>query len=464
MKKYFFGLVFFLGIIPSLVFADEYAQLQQQLLFLIQQFTQLQSSLNNLQRISLLPCKTLDRNLTFNDSGDDVEFLHLSLEKEGFSVGGERKTKTYDDQTASAVSGFQQKYKTEILTPVGLEYGTGYFGKGTRAKLNSLYGCGAKAPDLTNNPIIRAPQAIKIISPQAGQTVTSSIRISGSIESDGWITAKGSAGSVTLFDSSGRQLSQTNIGAVGDKSVLPVSFSSVLGVNAPRTNYGYLLFASVSTSSVLATSSKEFRLPVKFGNVVKGSLQITFPQANQQLIAGTRYTFSWTGATGKVNLVLVSNPIELYGGKAVVWEKRDLTNTGSFSLVIPPSFGQHRLYVSDTAGRFGLSPLFSIAPGSGGGQIPHVTGVQGSQSLSVKQLGTWTVGATDPDGGVIDFSVDWGDGTTGRPGVSGTGGIQSAVFTHAYQVNGAYTQIYTVSDSGGLSDQYSYQVQVGSAT
>ena len=47
----------------------------------------------------------------------------------------------FDERLASAVTGFQQKYKAEVLSPSGLLYGTGYVGKLTRAKLNKLYGC-----------------------------------------------------------------------------------------------------------------------------------------------------------------------------------------------------------------------------------------------------------------------------------------------------------------------------------
>ena len=65
--------------------------------------------------------------------------LQTALQNDGESVN---PTGTFDDQTASAVSGFQEKYSSNILVPNNLKYGTGYVGAATRAELNALFGCG----------------------------------------------------------------------------------------------------------------------------------------------------------------------------------------------------------------------------------------------------------------------------------------------------------------------------------
>ena len=107
-------------------------------------------------------CYTFDNNLRFGDGGSqnihpetDVRNLQLALEKEGFqgSDSEKRGGAVFGESTAAAVTGFQEKYRDEVLTPSGLKYGTGYVGKATRAKLNKLYGCSGITPPHSPAPI-----------------------------------------------------------------------------------------------------------------------------------------------------------------------------------------------------------------------------------------------------------------------------------------------------------------------
>jgi hypothetical protein len=90
-------------------------------------------------------CHIFSANLEVGDTSPDVTALQQALSKDGETVS---VTGTFDDQTASAVTGFQQKYASQILAPSGLQNGTGYVGKATRAKLNSLFGCNNPTPSL----------------------------------------------------------------------------------------------------------------------------------------------------------------------------------------------------------------------------------------------------------------------------------------------------------------------------
>ncbi len=87
-------------------------------------------------------CHTFNTNLGVNRSlsSDDASALTSDLSTAGFWNTNTPIT-SYTDAVASAVSGFQEKYASQILVPYGLSYGTGYVGVSTRTELNSLYGC-----------------------------------------------------------------------------------------------------------------------------------------------------------------------------------------------------------------------------------------------------------------------------------------------------------------------------------
>jgi hypothetical protein len=90
------------------------------------------------------------RNLKTGDTGQDVMDLQKLLNAKGYtvSVAGAgspgQETQYYGPATAAAVSKMQVAFASEILTPLGLTNGTGFFGASTRAKANAL--CAAETP------------------------------------------------------------------------------------------------------------------------------------------------------------------------------------------------------------------------------------------------------------------------------------------------------------------------------
>ena len=78
------------------------------------------------------------RDLTVGDTGEDVKMLQKVLQDLGFFPSNFECTETFAGITRQAVKDFQKKYEESILWSIGLKLPTGYFGKSSRAKLNSL--------------------------------------------------------------------------------------------------------------------------------------------------------------------------------------------------------------------------------------------------------------------------------------------------------------------------------------
>lgn len=88
---------------------------------------------------------TFTRNLALGDRGPEVqelqEFLNTDPDTQirlsgGGSPGNE--TQYFGSLTAAAVSRFQEKYSADILAPIGLSAGTGYWGSSSREKADEL--------------------------------------------------------------------------------------------------------------------------------------------------------------------------------------------------------------------------------------------------------------------------------------------------------------------------------------
>ncbi len=452
-------------LLTPVVRADEFSSLQQQILSLIQQITRLQSDLTNLERISQFSCFTLNRNLQLGDSGDDVVFLQTSLEKEGFDVGGEKGKKEFGELTASAVSGFQQKHSAQILTPLGLKYGTGFAGSGTRAKLNSLYGCAAKAPDLSPGQIqpVRALKHLTILTPSGGQVLNNPLNISGYVNSNGWIG--NNAGTAKLLDTTGLLLGQASLQPKTDVRYKPVAFEGKMSFRIPRIDTGVLIFTSQNTTTFLSASEKEIRLPVKFALPNKNII-VKAPQAGEQLVGGETFTVQWTStSTAPVSLYLINTTLEAFGSdRALSWKAENIPNTQFYRGTLPTGFsGNYRVHVNDGSG-FGTSPTFYVFDRSQvAGKSPAIIEVTGPTNLKINQKGSWQVRASDPDKDALSFSVLWGDGSVGTPNVSSQTdeGIWLASFeNHSYALKYNYPVTFMVTDSKGLSTQKVLTVKV----
>ncbi len=115
------------------------------------------------------------RDLRVGSVGEDVRELQKVLNKDpetqilGAGTGSPGQESTYFGEiTRQSVIKFQNKYKDEVLRPVGLTYGTGSVGMWTRLKLNQIIinaQVGHIPPNPTTNQPVSQPQTI--ISPDS---------------------------------------------------------------------------------------------------------------------------------------------------------------------------------------------------------------------------------------------------------------------------------------------------------
>ncbi len=94
-----------------------------------------------------------NRDLTIGSTGPDVQSLQVFLNRDpdtrlailGAGSPGQ-ETEYFGPITRNAIIRFQEKYADEILRPLNLWSGTGYFGPSTRAKIMSLLNTQATTP------------------------------------------------------------------------------------------------------------------------------------------------------------------------------------------------------------------------------------------------------------------------------------------------------------------------------
>ena len=85
-----------------------------------------------------------NRNLTVGDRGEDVRVLQKELNSRGYQVANfgpgssGNETDYFGSLTKAAIIKFQEASASQILYPLGLTSGTGFFGSATRSLLNSL--------------------------------------------------------------------------------------------------------------------------------------------------------------------------------------------------------------------------------------------------------------------------------------------------------------------------------------
>lgn len=97
---------------------------------------------------------------------------------------------------------------------------------------------------------------------------------------------------------------------------------------------------------------------------------------------------------------------------------------------------------------------------------PTVSSFSGPTTLNVNAHGTWTINASDPEGGQLTYQISWGDENVYASSMSSAPSarefVQTTTFSHAYANAGTYTVAIIVQDSAGQQANTSTTVRVGS--
>lgn len=94
-----------------------------------------------------------------------------------------------------------------------------------------------------------------------------------------------------------------------------------------------------------------------------------------------------------------------------------------------------------------------------GNQPPTIVSFNGQTSAVQNVQGTWRFQATDPEGALASYKIDWGDGSPVTPVViDGASATKDAA--HTYTRAGSFNMKLTVTDAGGLFAEATFSVQV----
>ena len=115
----------------------EIARIQSQIAALLTK-----KELSSLKQQKIGTCTPISNDLYFGMRDDsEVRCLQEFLKNQGPEIYPDGLvTGNFLSLTQQAIIRFQEKYASEILKPLGLEKGTGFFGSLTRTKINQLLG------------------------------------------------------------------------------------------------------------------------------------------------------------------------------------------------------------------------------------------------------------------------------------------------------------------------------------
>jgi len=324
---------------------------------LMNQIAKLQAQLQALQAQqgttpSAVWCHTFNANIGMGQKtgNKEVDSLVIALQKEGILEEG-TNSEGYDEVLASAVTEFQEKYASEILTPYRLKHGTGFVGLGTRKKLNALYGCGV-------NPTTQL--AITSISPESGPIGTV-VSLMGNFPT--WQKIGSDKVSYTvLFNNSNSWIATSGIPSIGSKEI---SFSLPASMKTNCTGSSGIcpssdLSVTPGVYSVLVIDSQTGATSNKVNFTVTStttpSITVTSPNGGEAWTQGSVKTITWTTNNIPASNNMTARLRDESGSEHYFYGSSTISNTvpnnGFFSVTVPStlSAGKYKAEVKTAVG------------------------------------------------------------------------------------------------------------------
>lgn len=407
-------------------------------------------------------CTELKANLRVGDRGERVLILHQMLVQAGY---GPFANDEFDEQTAAAVVGFQEQYRSEVLAPYSLVRGTGFVGVSTRAKLNALFGCVVTIPPSQS-------VSLRIISAPSSLTVN---------EEGTWklgITT-GSSTSYTVSVTWGDEAVPTTgtAASVAEKSV----------ANTTTFTHSYAATGSYWVTFRLTSGGQSRtvtrRVEVKTGDTTEQKITAISPNGGESWQVGETRTVSWKASQkGQVALWIervrtstcpigtactLSAPAPLQiarldsheGVNSYNWRIGTQYGTSERETVeqYKLTSGNYVMRICSTGNAYcdQSDGAFTLTVTPTANREPSITSVSGPTSLEVGKTGTWKIRVYDPDGDNLTYSILWGDDiardTQLVSEIRAASATQATSFTHSYAAAGTYTVKITVVDVHGAS-------------
>ncbi len=422
---------------------------------------------------------TFLNNLSVNSTGPDVSALQSWLVSNGYDIpaisSGTANKGFFGLQTRMALMKYQ--YNNGIPN-------TGYFGSMTRGRLNGIY-------HLNNGPVISSVTGPTTLAVGATGTWT----ISATDPRNGPLNYS------VIWGDETRAVAAPSSG----ESALYKDFTQSTTFTHIYSNSGIynIRFAVRDVTGKIANKSAI----VNVGNVA-GSLRITSPNGGESWKIGTTQNITWTSpqyiratyadlklvpsyqpCTGQICPMgaVSSNSAQsmMYPYHAPYMIAQNISiNQNSYSwnvgnyipevtimiYPVPESIvpaGQYLIQICETgtSNCESSDAPFKIYSDSSANKAPVINGIDAPTTLSINQIGTWTVRASDPENGQLSYSVDWGDVNYVQNAAIDTraGSVysQSTSFTHSYSEIGVYTIVFTVRDNLGLESRTTTTISVG---